>query len=82
MRPICPIRPIPVPWERRLAIPRAKGMEQRRRIAIRRYGCFAFVPHAGYLSIDSNFCQARAVEIVTVAEGRARLWRAVTRSDL
>jgi hypothetical protein len=37
---------------------RANGMKSWRRIAIRRYGCLAFVPHADYLIIDSNFCQA------------------------
>jgi len=36
----------------------ANSMKEWRRIAIRRYGYFAFVPHADYLIIGSNFCQA------------------------
>jgi hypothetical protein len=58
MRPICPIRPFRVPWKRRPAMPGANGMPIWRRIAIRRYDTVAFVPHADYLIIDSNFCQA------------------------
>jgi hypothetical protein len=38
----------------------AVGMKRWRRIFIRRYGQVAFVPHAYYLIIGSNFCQAPA----------------------
>jgi hypothetical protein len=57
MRPWGPFRPFRVPRERRRAIPRANGMKNWRRIAIRRYGYFAFVPHADYLIIAYNLCQ-------------------------
>jgi hypothetical protein len=33
-------------------------MKKWRGMAIRRYDCFAFVSHAHYLIIGSNFCQA------------------------
>jgi hypothetical protein len=39
-------------------------MKKRRRIAIRRDGCAAFVPHADYLIIGSNFCQAPVANLV------------------
>jgi hypothetical protein len=42
----------------------AGSMKRRRRIAIRRYGCFAFVPHADYLIIGSNFCQGLAANLL------------------
>jgi len=48
---------------------RHNGMKIWRRIAIRRDGCFAFVVHAHYLIIDSNFCQA-PVRIFHFAGGR------------
>jgi hypothetical protein len=58
MRPFRPFRPFRFPWKRPPAIPRAKAIKSWRRIAIRRYDHFTFVPHAHYSIIDSNFCQA------------------------
>jgi hypothetical protein len=52
-----------VPWERCPAIPGADGRKIWRRIAIRRYDTVGFVPHADYLIIDSNFCQARVANL-------------------
>jgi hypothetical protein len=54
---------LPMPDRDRRAIRGAKGMEIWRRIAIRRYETVGFVPHADYLNIDSNFCQARVANL-------------------
>jgi hypothetical protein len=57
----------------RPAIPRAKASKKWRRIAIRRYGCVVFVPHANYLIIGSNFCQALVAN--GMQEIKAGNWR-------